>query len=242
VKGSVIVNRDGREQDIPLGLLELGPGFSDAELKSALASLLNTPPETFAAHQVVRNGGKIRVQPHTAATDRLVAHFLVWAALFFLIGTAQGVVQVMPDVRRWIMSTGGAGHLIDPLAHAHVNLVGGVVMVAIGASYYLLPRVLARPLFSLRLARLSLIGMSVGVLMWYLSMVALGLVEGRMMLAQGMAFLDAKQAVQPWHTLGFVIPASVMGVGHWLYIANIFLTVFRRPKIVRKIARSGPAG
>jgi len=228
MNGTVTVSRDGRDQNIPLGLLELGPGFSDAELKSALASLLKTPPETFAAHMVVRDAGRIRVQPHTAATDRLVAHFLVWAALFFLIGTVQGVVQVMPEVRSWIMSTGAAGHLIDPLAHAHVNLVGGVVMVAIGATYYLLPRVLARPLWSVRLARLSLIGMATGVLMWYLSMVTLGLVEGRMMLAQGMGFLDAKEAVQPWHTLGFVIPATVMGIGHWLYIANVFLTVFRR--------------
>lgn len=228
MRGSVIVHRDGRDQDIPLGLLELGPGFSDAELKSAIATLLKAPPETFATHQVVRNGGRIRVQPHTADTDRLVVHFLVWAALFFLIGTAQGVVQVMPDVRRWIMSTGGAGHLIDPLAHAHVNLVGGVVMIAIGASYYLLPRVLSRPLWSARLARLSLIGMAVGVLMWYLSMVALGLAEGRMMLAQGLSFFDAKAAMQPWHTLGFVIPATVMGLGHWLYIANVFLTVLRR--------------
>jgi cbb3-type cytochrome oxidase subunit 1 len=228
MNGTVTVSRDGRDQDIPLGLLELGPGFSDAELKSALASLLKAPPEAFAAHQVVRDAGRIRVQPHTAATDRLVAHFLVWSALFFLIGTVQGVVQVMPEVRRWIMSTGGAGHLIDPLAHAHVNLVGGVVMVAIGATYYLLPRVLGRPLWSLRLARLSLIGMAAGVLMWYLSMVTLGLIEGRMMLAQGIGFLDAKEAVQPWHTLGFVIPATVMGIGHWLYIANVFLTVLRR--------------
>jgi cbb3-type cytochrome oxidase subunit 1 len=237
MNGTVTVSRDGRDQDIPLGLLELGPGFSDAELKSALASLLKAPPEAFAAHQVVRDAGRIRVQPHTAATDRLVVHFLVWSALFFLIGTVQGVVQVMPEVRRWIMSTGGAGHLIDPLAHAHVNLVGGVVMVAIGATYYLLPRVLKRPLWSLRLARLSLIGMAAGVLMWYLSMVTLGLIEGRMMLAQGIGFLDAKEAVQPWHTLGFVIPATVMGIGHWLYIANVFLTVLRRGS-----GRSVPGG
>jgi len=225
---TVTVHLDGRDRDIPIGLLELGAVFSDAELKVALAGLLQAPAEAIAAHQVVRNGGRIVVAPPGAATDRLVAHFLVWGALFFLIGTVQGVVQVMPDVRRWIMSTGGAGHLIDPLAHAHVNLVGGVVMVAIAATYYLLPRVLGRPMWSARLARLSLIGMALGVLMWYLSMVSLGLVEGRMMLAQGLSFLDAKAAVQPWHTLGFVIPASVMGLGHWLYIANVLMTVLRR--------------
>lgn len=230
MKGTVTVTRDGREQHIPLTLLDLQAGFSDGELKAALAALLNTPPAAFEHHTVERTGERIVVRHATQGTDRLVAHFLVWAATFFLVGTVQGVVQVTPDVRRWIMSTGGAGHLIDPLAHAHVNLVGGVVMVAIGVTYYLLPRVLSRPMCSGRLSRISLVGMAAGVSMWYLSMVTLGLIEGNMMLRGGMAFHDAKAAMQPWHTLGFVVPATVMGIGHWLFIANVYLTVLRRPR------------
>jgi cbb3-type cytochrome oxidase subunit 1 len=230
MRGTVTVTRDGREQNIPLTLLELKAGFSDGELKRALAELLKVPPTAFEGHTVVRAGERIVVRRATQVTDALVARFLVWAVTFFLVGTIQGVVQVMPEVRRWIMSTGGAGHLIDPLAHAHVNLVGGVVMVAIAVTYYLLPRVLGRPIWSDRLARLSLWGMVAGVSMWYLSMVTLGLIEGRMMLSQGIGFFDAKAAVQPWHTLGFVIPASAMGIGHWLFILNVYLTVFRRPR------------
>jgi len=230
MRGTVTVTRDGREQHIPLTLLELRAGFSDSELKAALADLLDAPRGAFEQHTVVREGERIVVRQATHVTDRLVAHFLVWAATFFLVGTIQGVVQVMPEVRRWIMSTGGAGHLIDPLAHAHVNLVGGVVMVAIAVTYYLLPRVLGRPIFSDRLSRLSLIGMAAGVSMWYLSMVNLGLAEGNLMLAQGIGFHEAKDAMQPWHTLGFVIPATVMGIGHWLFIVNVYLTVLRRPR------------
>jgi cbb3-type cytochrome oxidase subunit 1 len=230
MSGTVTVTRDGREQQIPLTLLELRDGFSDADLKRALAELLNAPPGAFEHHTVERSGGRIVVRQATQVTDRLVAHFLVWAATFFLVGTVQGVVQVMPEVRRWIMSTGGAGHLIDPLAHAHVNLVGGVVMVAMGVTYYLLPRVLGKAIFSDRLARVSLVGMAAGVSMWYLSMVSLGLAEGNMMLGQGLGFHEAKAAMQPWHTLGFVIPATVMGIGHWLFIVNVYLTVFRRPR------------
>jgi cbb3-type cytochrome oxidase subunit 1 len=227
---TVTVSRDGRDQDIPLTLLDLKAGFTDLELKAALAALLDEPPAAFEHHTVERAGGRIVVRHATAFTDRLVVHFLVWAATFFLVGTVQGVVQVMPDVRRWIMSTGGAGHLIDPLAHAHVNLVGGVVMVAIGVTYYLLPRVLGRPMFSRRLSAISLVGMAVGVSLWYLSMVTLGLIEGHLMLDRGIGFFDAKAALQPWHTLGFVIPASVMGLGHWLFIVNVYLTVLRRPR------------
>ncbi len=161
--------------------------------------------------------------------DSLVVRFLVWGVTFFLVGTMQGVIQVMPDVRRWIMSTGGAGHMIDPLAHAHVNLVGGVVMIAIAVCYYILPRALGRPLYSMRLARLSLWGMAIGVSAWYLSMVTLGLIEGQMMLREGIGFFEAKEALQPWHALGFVIPATIMGIGHWIFIANVYLTVAKRP-------------
>ena len=49
----------------------------------------------------------------------------------------------MPPVRAWLDSIGspfgGPGHMIDPLAHAHMNLVGGVVMLVMGVTYYLLP-------------------------------------------------------------------------------------------------------
>ncbi|MDH5526980.1 MAG: cbb3-type cytochrome c oxidase subunit I [Nitrospirota bacterium] len=177
---------------------------------------------------VTAGSGGTPLTHNTEGTDRLVAGFVVWAVTFLLVGTMQGVIQVMPNIRRWIFSTGGAGHLIDPLAHAHVNLVGGVVMMAMATAYYLLPRVLGRPMFSVRLARLSLWGMALGVSGWYSCMVALGYLEGTMMLETGIGFHDAKAAHQPWHTLGFVVPATVMGIGHWLFIANVYLTVFRK--------------
>ena len=53
-----------------------------------------------------------------------------------------GMLQVMPPIRAWLDSIGspyGGGHIIDPLADAHINLVGGVVVV-MGVTYYLLDR------------------------------------------------------------------------------------------------------
>ena len=58
--------------------------------------------------------------------------FLIASMLFFFAGSIHGVVQLMPEVRAWLDSIGspygGPGHLIDPLAHAHINLIGGVMM------------------------------------------------------------------------------------------------------------------
>lgn len=226
----VTVSRPGEEHTIPLASLDLPQGFSDRELKDAVAVHLKAEPASLAGHQVEHQGDRIVVRDRTGWSDAMVVRFLVWGVTFLFVGTIQGVVQVMPDIRRWIFSTGGAGHMIDPLAHAHVNLVGGVVMVVIAVCYYLLPRTLKRPVYSRRLARLSLWGMAVGVSMWYLSMVTLGYLEGSMMLAQGIGFHEAKAAYQPWHALGFVVPATVMGIGHWLFIANVYLTVAKRPR------------
>ncbi len=69
--------------------------------------------------------------------------FLLVSACSLLIGTMHGMLQVMPPIRAWLDSIGspygGPGHMIDPLAHAHMNLVGGVVMMIMGVTYYLLP-------------------------------------------------------------------------------------------------------
>jgi len=224
----VTVPAAGGTQSIPLSQLALPHGFNDQDLKVAVIAHLKAAPSEYADHHVVREGENFVLNDRTEWSDALVVRFLVWGVSFLFVGTIQGVVQVMPDIRRWIFSTGGAGHLIDPLAHAHVNLVGGVVMVIIAVCYYLLPRTLKRPLYSKKLAHLSLWGMAAGVSMWYTCMVTLGYLEGTMMLEQGVGFHDAKAAFQPWHALGFVVPASVMGVGHWLFILNVYLTVIKK--------------
>jgi len=225
----VTVSASGGEQAIPLVQLGLPDSFSDVDLKRAVAAHLQEDAEAFEGYWVSRKGDAFTLTDRTGWSDALVVCFLLWGVSFLFVGTIQGVVQVMPDIRRWIFSTGGAGHLIDPLAHAHVNLVGGVVMVIIAVCYYLLPRTLKRPLYSKKLAHLSLWGMAAGVSMWYTCMVTLGYLEGTMMLEQGIGFHDAKAAFQPWHALGFVVPASVMGIGHWLFILNVYLTVMKRP-------------
>ena len=62
-------------------------------------------------------------------------------------------MQTFPGFSLWLRGAGAAGHLIDPLAHAHINLVGGVTMGMMGLFYYVLPRLLQRPPYSALLPR-----------------------------------------------------------------------------------------
>src|SRR3569832_1224525 len=90
---------------------------------------------------------------------RYLLKFLVAAATFFFIGTVHGVLQVLQPIRAWLDSVGspltGPGHMIDPLAHALINVVGGLVILGMAVSYYLKPEISGMSLWSRRLADYS---------------------------------------------------------------------------------------
>ncbi len=159
----------------------------------------------------------------------MVLRFLVLSVAHLFIGTVQGVVQTFPEVAQWIREAGPAGHLIDPLAHAHINLVGGVTMAIMGIFYYLLPKLLKRPVFSALLSNTSFWFSTLGVLGFFCSLVYLGIVEGTM-IHNGMTYGQALAAVGPMHHILIISTAFMMGFGYWFFIANIILTIFKKAR------------
>lgn len=166
-----------------------------------------------------------------AASDSefLIAKFFAVGATGLLIGTVQGVYQVLPWMLDWLHATGAAGHMIDPMAHAHMNLVGGVSVSVMGLLYFFLPKMLGRPVFSQKLGTISFITILIGVFGFYLSAITLGFIEGNMMLDNRMTDVEAKDAVGFIHPLLLAVSASIMGVGFWTFITNIFLTLRQKP-------------
>lgn len=168
--------------------------------------------------------------PYPAAESAIqIVRFFVLSVTYLFIGTVQGVMQTLPGVSQWIRETGPAGHLIDPLAHAHVNLVGGVTMGLMGLFYFVLPYLLKRPIYSQALASVSFWFSAIGVGIFYSSLIILGLIEGNM-IQSGLTYTQALEAVGPMHHIMIITGAMIMGFGYWTYITNIFLTVFKKPK------------
>lgn len=161
------------------------------------------------------------------ATTPPVLKFLVVSVTYLFIGTVQGVLQTFPAISLWLRGAGAAGHLIDPLAHAHLNLVGGVTMGMMGLFYYVLPRVQPRPIHSPTMADASFWLSTIGVGIFAGSLLILGVIEGNMVHA-GMTYPQALEAVGPIHHVLIVSGAVLMGFGYWTFIANIYLTVFAR--------------
>ena len=153
--------------------------------------------------------------------------FIVTSAACFFIGTVHGVLQIMQPIRGWLDSIGspygGPGHMIDPLAHAHINVIGGVVIFIMGASYYLIPKMSGVPLYSKKLIEHTYWWTTLGIIGFYSTLMIFGILEGKALLAAN-GDTAAVEAIHRYYgpTIGTV--STIMGIGFWVYFANIFIT------------------
>jgi len=160
-------------------------------------------------------------------TPNILTKFLLGSVFSFFIGTLHGMLQVMPPVRQWLDSVGspygGPGHMIDPLAHAHMNLVGGVVLLAMGVTYHLLPVFTGRAIYSDRLVNLTFWCTAAGAYGFYTVQMVFGLWEGTLM---HMAPEDITQAHR-YYVPAVAISANIMAAGFVFYLVNIALSLRR---------------
>ena len=175
-----------------------------------------------------------KVSPADGVFHRSLVKFLVVSAFSLFIGTMHGMLQVVPPIRAWLDSIGspfgGPGHMIDPLAHAHMNLVGGVVMLVMGVTYYLLPILCNRKIYSLRLVEYSFWLMVLGVYGFYAVQMVFGIWEGYWMFHDTVVW----QAVHHWYGRWVAVAGTTMAAGFVAYFANVALTLVSRTPVEGK--------
>jgi len=161
----------------------------------------------------------------TTAEDRGLIKFLLASVSFFFIGTVHGVLQIQPPVRAWLDSIGspygGPGHMIDPLAHAHINVVGGVVILCMAVTYYLLPRLSGQALFSQRLVNHTFWWTTLGICGFYSTLMVFGFIEGNLLLQLD---LEGMAEVHSIYTPVIAVVSTGMGIGFWVFFTNVFVT------------------
>jgi cbb3-type cytochrome oxidase subunit 1 len=179
-------------------------------------------PKKAADHRVMEQSGD----------NRYLLKFVLVSSLSFFIGTVHGVLQMIPVIRTWLDSIGspygGPGHMIDPLAHAHINLIGGVMILSMAITYYLLPKFSNTPLYSRRLVEHSFWWTTIGALCFYLVLMIFGVIEGVLLLDKS----PELDHVQQIYRYVVAVSASIMGIGLWIYLTNIILTIkniYKRP-------------
>lgn len=151
--------------------------------------------------------------------------FLAASMIFFFIGSVHGVVQLMPDVRAWLDSIGspygGPGHMIDPLAHAHVNLIGGVMIFIQTGTYYLIPKLIGKPVWSSKMMTFSFWGTTIGIICFYSTLMIFGAWMGNLLLADDPAIEDVNKIYGPLAA----ISATIMGIGLWAFLLNALMSL-----------------
>jgi cytochrome c oxidase cbb3-type subunit 1 len=161
-----------------------------------------------------------------SSEHRSLVKFFFVSALSLFIGALHGMLQVFPPIRAWLDSIGspygGPGHMIDPLAHAHMNLVGGVVTLAMGVTYYLLPKLSDKAIYSQRMVNHSFWWMTLGVYGFYTIQMVFGNWEGYLMLHDSPSAMIAAH-----HIYGPIVAVAgtCMAVGFFVYFANVVLTL-----------------
>jgi cytochrome c oxidase cbb3-type subunit 1 len=154
---------------------------------------------------------------------------LVTSAVSLFIGTMHGMLQVMPPIRHWLDSIGspygGPGHMIDPLAHAHMNLVGGVILLVMGVTYYLLPRVSGRAIYSQRLVTATFWFTAGGAYLFYTVQMLFGIWEGVLFHTDPLQIAS----IHRYYGHSVALAGTTMAVGFFCYFWNILMTMLRSP-------------
>jgi cbb3-type cytochrome oxidase subunit 1 len=183
----------------------------------------------------------IRTEPYAddelkAHDSRLPKYFLAGGA-FLLLGGVHMILKNLPWTADWLARAGYAGHLVRDLSNTHVMIVGGGTLISTGLCWYVLPRIVGRPLTSPGLAQGAFWFTAVGLLVFYVALIANGIAMGRLV-SSGWDYEAAKLHMGKAYRVPVGIGAGVMGLGYWCFAANVFLTIFQS-RLVRVPKPSG---
>ena len=149
--------------------------------------------------------------------------FVATGAAGLTIGTVQGVIQVQPANAEWLYRAGHAGEWIDPIAHAHINLVTGLMMLVAGVLFQLVP-LLGGTAPSPRAANTCFYLLLLGSLAFYAVTLYLGFHEGQLV-HQGLTPEQAEEATT-LHSFLLMGAGTAMLVGFW-FLLGLVVRSFR---------------
>src|SRR5438477_5992719 len=151
--------------------------------------------------------------------------FLATGAVALTVGTVQGVIQVQPANADWLYRAGHAGEWIDPISHAHINLVTGLTMLVAGRLFHLMPMLgVDRPSRCRTDAGFYLL--PGGSLAFYSVTLYLGFHEGGLVVHQGLTPEQAEEATA-LHPFLIMAAGLAMFAAFWLLLAVVVRSVWR---------------
>ncbi|QDT93592.1 cbb3-type cytochrome c oxidase subunit I [Gimesia algae] len=160
--------------------------------------------------------------------------FTVFGAMAYTVVSVQGSLTAL----RTVNLTGHFTHYT--IAHAHLGVYAFYSMVAYGAMYYIMPRLIEREWYSSNLIKVHFWCTAVGITMYWVGLTWAGWFQGMMMNNPDIPFLDIVR-----YTIPFLWSRSIAGIlmtiGHLAFAILVFRMVRRdgawlvEPTLLRSI-------
>ncbi len=149
------------------------------------------------------------------------------------------MIQVQPAHADWLYKAGHAGEWIDPISHAHINLVTGLTMLVAGSLFALVGSAGGvEP--SRRLVNRCFYALLGGSLAFYAVTLYLGFHEGGLVVHRGLTPEQAEEAT-PLHPFLIMGAGIAMFAAFWLLLAVIVRSVWRSSGPLKPFVLAGCA-
>ncbi len=148
--------------------------------------------------------------------------FVVVSASAFLVGTIQGIFQVIPDNAAWLEGAGKLGEYVDPISHVHMNLLSGMMVVMVALLLYFSPRMGGRR-FDRRESNRLFLAFAPAAILFYLVFLSTGLIAGHEVYdIGGIQVSWLGPLLLRYHTPLIAATGALMLMGFWVYFAALW--------------------
>lgn len=155
--------------------------------------------------------------------DDAILKFMLTAMAFYAMVTTEGSLLS-------VRSVNALSHYTDwTIGHVHSGALGWVTMISVAAIYYMWPRMVNRPLYSMKLVNWHFWISTIGTLLYITSLWIAGIMQGlmwRQVKADGSltyTFVETMNALQPYYLVRFV-GGTLFMVGMFLMLYNLIRT------------------
>lgn len=175
-------------------------------------------------------GGMINgIMTLSGAWDKLrtdpILKFLVVSVSFYGMSTFEGPMMAIKTVN-------ALSHYTDwTIGHVHSGALGWVGFISIGSLYYMIPRLVGRPMYSIRLIEIHFWMATLGIVLYITAMWVSGITQGLMWRASNAdgtltySFVESVIAMQPYYFVRFL--------GGLLYLSGMLLMAYNTYRTVK---------
>jgi len=159
-----------------------------------------------------------------------ILRFLIVAVSFYGMSTFEGPMMAIKTVN-------SLSHFTDwTIGHVHSGALGWVAMISMGSLYYLIPKVVGRELYSLKLVEFHFWTATIGIVLYIVAMWISGIMQGLMWRAINpdgtltYSFVESVHAMHPYYVIRW-LGGSFFLFGMLVMAYNVWRTV-TNPKVV----------